>query len=348
MKRLSGVIAAGALCALPAAAQVSTTDSVSFTVPLPEVQVNFFLFSGEFGDTSTTPITGLPQFDPALGTLVDVRISFDYLLEVDAFIESQGILNPGVPHFASWSPAQLAHGVTFFRNIVDPPDFLLIGDIISSFGVGCQGNPGDGDACSDSNFDIFGFGAFDVSLADDIVLDDFIGLGTYDGLFFEFDVLDSSWQLDNVSEAFVDVNGFLDPSMSSITIEYFYATDEPDADGDGVADVDDNCIDAPNPSQLDADGDNYGNACDADINNDCVVNAIDLGNLKAGFFGSDPLLDFNGDGVVNAIDLGQMKVSFFGVPGPSGLTSVCTEPSRAASEPAGLIFDAGSRRYVER
>ena len=57
----------------------------------------------------------------------------------------------------------------------------------------------------------------------------------------------------------------------------------------------------------------------ADLNNDGVVNAIDLGALKLVFFTADADADFNGDGAVNPIDLGVMKSSFFGPPGPSGI-----------------------------
>ncbi|MEO1576694.1 MAG: dockerin type I domain-containing protein [Pseudomonadota bacterium] len=107
-------------------------------------------------------------------------------------------------------------------------------------------------------------------------------------------------------------------------------TDNPfmiDSDDDDVPDVADNCLfvangpaDAPTagPSQLDTNGDGYGNRCDADLNNDCVVNAIDLGLLRTEFFSTGALdQDFNGDGVVNAIDLGLLRLQFFGTPGPS-------------------------------
>ena len=39
-------------------------------------------------------------------------------------------------------------------------------------------------------------------------------------------------------------------------------------DLDGAMDATDNCLETPNPGQLDADGDGFGNACDADLNND--------------------------------------------------------------------------------
>ena len=95
-----------------------------------------------------------------------------------------------------------------------------------------------------------------------------------------------------------------------------------DTDNDGIDYADDNCRAASNPDQRDTDGDGIGNVCDADLNNDCIVNVLDLGPFRQLFFTDDPDADFNGDGVVNAIDLGQLRLQFFDVPGPSA--TVCT------------------------
>jgi hypothetical protein len=96
-----------------------------------------------------------------------------------------------------------------------------------------------------------------------------------------------------------------------------------DADGDGVADDQDNCSAVANADQNDADADNFGNLCDADFNNDCIVNAVDLGFLKSVFFSNNAEADLNGDGLVNAVDLGIFKSRFFIPPGPSGLADIC-------------------------
>ena len=99
----------------------------------------------------------------------------------------------------------------------------------------------------------------------------------------------------------------------------YVATLQSDSDGDGVVDADDNCLTVANADQRDTDGDLYGNACDADLNNDGVVNVVDLGILRGAFFSADADADFNGDGTVNVVDLGIMRVGFFLPPGPSGL-----------------------------
>lgn len=96
-----------------------------------------------------------------------------------------------------------------------------------------------------------------------------------------------------------------------------------DPDGDGVLVDDDNCTAIANADQVDTDADGYGNACDADFNNDCAVNAIDLGLFKLNFLTASSEHDFNGDGVVNAIDLGRLRLLFLRPVGPSGVTSLC-------------------------
>jgi len=109
------------------------------------------------------------------------------------------------------------------------------------------------------------------------------------------------------------VNGYiLDPGGPVLPLA--------DSDLDGIADHLDNCINISNVSQLDTDADGYGNFCDADLNNDGIVNAIDLGLFKQAFFSfGDVVSDLNGDGVVNSLDLGLFGQLFFLPPGPSGL-----------------------------
>ncbi|WP_446812249.1 dockerin type I domain-containing protein (plasmid) [Methylomonas sp. 2BW1-5-20] len=100
-----------------------------------------------------------------------------------------------------------------------------------------------------------------------------------------------------------------------------------DSDVDGVVDNQDNCKLVSNTSQLDSDGDHFGNACDADFNNDCKTNSLDLGKFKSvyGISVGTPELkaaaDFNGDGKVNSLDLGLFNKLYGKAPGPSGLAA---------------------------
>lgn len=103
----------------------------------------------------------------------------------------------------------------------------------------------------------------------------------------------------------------------------------PDADADGIPDEVDNCTNVANADQFDADDDGFGNACDADLNNDCVVNVVDLGILRTLFFLTpdapdwNAAADFNQDSVINVVDLGIMRSAFFAAPGPSEISELC-------------------------
>ncbi len=98
-----------------------------------------------------------------------------------------------------------------------------------------------------------------------------------------------------------------------------------DMDGDGVSDTMDNCTLVANPSQLDTDGDGYGNICDPDLNNDGVVGFIDYASLTSAFLSSpgdpnwNPDADLNGDNMVSFADIAVYPLYFLGAPGPSGL-----------------------------
>lgn len=92
-----------------------------------------------------------------------------------------------------------------------------------------------------------------------------------------------------------------------------------DTDGDGVADTADNCTLVANASQLDTNGDNYGNACDPDLDNNGTVNFLDAAAFGALFGPGTGDGDFNGDGNTNFLDYAIFPSYFGGSPGPSGL-----------------------------
>ena len=104
---------------------------------------------------------------------------------------------------------------------------------------------------------------------------------------------------------------------------------EPDIDGDGLTDGFDNCLFVPNADQLDTDLDRIGNACDADVTQDCQVNFGDLAAVKAAFLSGpgdanfEPGADFNGDDAVNFGDLAFLKSQFLVPPGPAALPAIC-------------------------
>jgi hypothetical protein len=110
-----------------------------------------------------------------------------------------------------------------------------------------------------------------------------------------------------------------------------------DPDGDGIAQPQDNCTLVANPTQLDADGDGYGNLCDADLNNSGLVTTADFGLLRSvlnqtsGSSAIAAAADLNGSGTVTTADFAILRARLNTPPGPSGLQSLCVPPVGAGT-----------------
>lgn len=95
-----------------------------------------------------------------------------------------------------------------------------------------------------------------------------------------------------------------------------------DTDGDGISDYRDVCTLVADADQRESSGDGYGNACDADYDDDGLVSIIDFGLISLVISGSapyDPDMDHDGDGDVDLDDVAVTQALFGGAPGPSGL-----------------------------
>jgi pimeloyl-ACP methyl ester carboxylesterase len=93
-----------------------------------------------------------------------------------------------------------------------------------------------------------------------------------------------------------------------------------DSDGDGVPDATDNCTFVVNPAQIDTDADGSGNRCDADFNNDCIVNSADVNLFIAAFQSGlhPPLYDLDNNQFVNSVDFNITQAMLGSPPGPPG------------------------------
>lgn len=96
----------------------------------------------------------------------------------------------------------------------------------------------------------------------------------------------------------------------------------PDFDSDGVMDSADNCSEQPNPAQDDTDGDDCGNLCDADYDDNGLVTFVDFSAFSSAFGSMDLEKDHTEpvSGPVGFIDFSFFNVTFGEVPGPSGTT----------------------------
>lgn len=147
-------------------------------------------------------------------------------------------------------------------------------------------------------------------------------------------------------------------AVIALTSTTFVSAQGADADGDGIPDSQDNCTNASNPDQLDADGDAYGNRCDGDLNNSGTVTAADLGLLRS-VLGepatNSPLTaaaDLNGTGMVTTADYAMVRGALGTPPGPAAVdtavvplydASTPLEPETTVDTPAALITRVADR-----
>jgi hypothetical protein len=107
-----------------------------------------------------------------------------------------------------------------------------------------------------------------------------------------------------------------------------------DSDWDGVLDVEDNCVGANNPDQLDVDADGIGDMCDFDTDGDS--NGVTVGgsavfdDFAEAYMSIDPRRDcgldawgpdFDGSGEVDVFDVGDLKATFISAAGDGVYTN---------------------------
>ena len=120
------------------------------------------------------------------------------------------------------------------------------------------------------------------------------------------------------------------------------ASEATDRDGDGHPDLLDNCLKTPNPEQQDGNGDGFGDSCDADLDQDGVVDADDVARVRA-CDGADltvemPVLEparFDGE------DLGQP------LPAPEALAAALAAACRDADLDGNGLVDASDRALAD-
>jgi len=104
-------------------------------------------------------------------------------------------------------------------------------------------------------------------------------------------------------------------------VEYGPNSGESDKDNDGIFDKFDNCVWVKNPNQRDSDGDLYGDSCDADYNQDGMVDNADVDIFVTQYLDTERSHgDFNSSGRTDSTDYNRLLTRLLNKkPGPSGL-----------------------------
>lgn len=102
----------------------------------------------------------------------------------------------------------------------------------------------------------------------------------------------------DTSTSDVGLSGYLDKVVTDLDSDVITYDFEPDTDGDGLIDANDNCPTVANSDQANADGDSQGDLCDTDDDNDGVADVSDNCPVNS----NPDQMDTDGDGAGNACD----------------------------------------------
>jgi len=126
----------------------------------------------------------------------------------------------------------------------------------------------------------------------------------------------------------LDIDGNAIISTTTFNSAFLVDVTNLDFDGDGIGDATDNCSVRVNPDQVDTDGDDCGNLCDADYTQSGIVGIGDFGFYSRCFGTATPLCQhtppITDTTIVGIADFGFFFQNFGIVPGPSGTTAGTT------------------------
>jgi hypothetical protein len=209
MKKTNAAFVVPILAVVPASGQLLISDTLTYTGSFADLSESSFLTEVDEGGGSsfgpTAVVTGIPKFDPALGTLTGIRVSasYDYEASGDFFVES--VTEPEAFYAAEVFSVIHDLGLYLSRSS-SPSTIILLNNLI-------QVMP-ESYSIFDPDFEdsFFDFGSWDFSDGEEDIfssadLSDFVGTG-------EVTVLDAGVFVPNGGEFFLE-------NVDSVTLDTF-------------------------------------------------------------------------------------------------------------------------------
>lgn len=202
-------------------------DVVSYVTGVPDVS-DYYEFDESYGGDSLfveAIVTGLPRFDPALGTLTGVSIDVEFDYSISASVEAVGVIDDALPHTAGFTTSFADFELIYQKG----GSGYVLGSQPTIDMLECSGGAFDA-ACFTDDFDSGTWSAagIDAASVSGFELSDFVGAGEVSVLELWFVLYELGVNLDNADGLYGTYDISVDPASppfdsNSVTINYTYA-----------------------------------------------------------------------------------------------------------------------------
>lgn len=205
-------------------AQVANAATISYSSGPFNASLDIFIDdSGNFSSPTPVNVTGLQQFNPALGTLTGV--TFD--VTAGAFAWNADL--SGQPSPGAMFDGEFQASIQADLGYSTGSSIIVIEGVFDQIDLFCSGDESIGDGCFDSNGNVldYAFDSFTVPRTlGDFAIADLVGTGNVPNLEMAINIFNSSF-ITNSGLDFIAVSGLADITNANVQVTYQYTSAVP-------------------------------------------------------------------------------------------------------------------------